>query len=107
MKRLILIASSATTAVPAHAQTCVDNASVAGVDPQSERIRVPRQECTNGWIREPRRSGGREYSGAILGGVAGALIGNQVGRGQQFTTLMHDNPGRILPVRVAAEPVGP
>ncbi len=105
MKRLILIAASAPTAVSAHAQTYLDNASFAGVDPQSKRIRVPRQECNNGWIREPRRSGGLEYGDAVLGGVARALIGNHGGRSQQVTTLMHENTGSILPVRVAVEPV--
>ena len=106
MKRLILIASAATTVVPPHAQTCVDNASGARVERQSESIRVPRHECNNGWIREPGRSGGRGYGGASFGG-AGALIRNQVGGSQHFTTLMHKNPGGILPVRVFVVPVGP
>ena len=167
VKRLALVPLLATAAVAAHAQTYLDNARVASVDPQYESVRVPRQECSNRWISEPRRSGGREYGGAVLGGVAGALIGNQVGRGhgreaatalgavvgaftgdnlanrdrweqpepvqrevttcrnvedvqtrivgyqvtyeyrgQQFTTLMHENPGRFLPVRVSVEPVG-
>ena len=81
VKRLALVPLLATAAVAAHAQTYLDNARVASVDPQYESVRVPRQECSNRWISEPRRSGGREYGGAVLGGVAGALIGNQVGRG--------------------------
>ena len=168
MKRFALTTLLATAAVAAHAgQTYLDNARVTNVDPQYENVRVPRQECSNRWVSEPRRSGGREYGGAVLGGVAGALIGNQVGkghgreaatalgavvgaftgdsfsgrdrwqrdepaerevtscrdvedvqsrivgyrvtydyRGQQFTTLLHDNPGRYLPVRVSVDPVG-
>ena len=167
MKRLALVPLLATAAIAAHAQPYLDNARVTSVDPQYENVRLPRQECNDRWISEPRRSGGREYGGAVLGGVAGALIGNQVGRGhgreaataigavvgaftgdnlstrdrwdrneeasrqvttcrnvedvqtrivgyqvtyeyrgQQFTTLMQENPGRFLPVRVSVEPVG-
>jgi uncharacterized protein YcfJ len=167
MKRLALLPLLSIAAVAAHAQTYLDNARVISVDPQHERVRVPREECSNRWISEPRRNGGREYGGAVLGGVAGALLGNQVGgghgreaatalgavvgaftgdnladrdrwqqpepgqrevttcrdvedvqtrisgyqvtyeyRGQQFKTLMHDNPGRYLQVRVSVEPVG-
>ena len=185
MKRLALLPLLATAAVVAHAQPYVtqpyvDNARVTGVEPQYESVRVPRQECSNQWLNEPRRDDRRddrrEYGGAVLGGVAGALIGNQLGRGhgreaataigavvgalagnnvqnrdrwdpqdqrdswdprrpvsrevtvcrnvddmqtrivgyqvtydyrgQQFTTLMRDNPGRFLPVRVTVEPVG-
>ncbi len=167
MKSLALFPLLATAAVAAHAQPYLDNARVTSVDPQYESVRVPRQECHNRWISEPRRNDRREYGGAVLGGVAGALIGNQVGRGhgreaataigavvgaftgdhlgnrdrwdrneevsrevttcrnvddvqtrvvgyqvtyeyrgQQFTTLLRENPGRFLPVRVSVEPVG-
>lgn len=167
VNRLALVPLLATATFVAHAQPYLDKARVTSVDPQFESVRVPRQECSNRWISEPRRSGGREYGGAVLGGVAGALIGNQVGRGhgreaatavgavlgaftgdnlatrdrwdrndenlrevtrcrdvedeqtrivgyqvtyeyrgQQFTTLMQENPGRFLPVRVSVEPVG-
>ena len=128
---------------------------------------MPRQECSSRWVAEPRRVGGRDYGGAVIGGVAGALLGNQIGhghgreaataigavfgafagdnianrdrrrqlragaargdavpvvndvqtrlvgyqvayeyRGQQFTTLMHENPGAFVPVRVSVDPVG-
>ncbi len=167
MKRLALVPLLATAAVAAHAHTYLDNARVTNVDPQYESVRVPRQECTNRWVSQPRRSDGREYGGAVLGGVAGALIGNQVGkghgreaatalgavvgaftgdnfanrgrwerpeteqrevtecrnvedlqtrvagyqvtyeyRGQRFTTLMPENPGAFVPVRVSVTPVG-
>ena len=170
MKHIALAALLATSAVAAHANTYFDNARVSSVEPRYESVRVPRQECTNQWVhesREPRRNGGREYGGAILGGVAGAVLGHQVGgghgrdaataigavlgaftgdrlanrgrwdepelaarevttcrdvedvqsritgyqvtyeyRGQQFTTLMNENPGPFLKVRVSVEPVG-
>ena len=82
MKRLALIPLLATAALTLHAQTFVDNARVRSVQPQYENVSVPRQECTSQWVNETRRvSGGREYGGAVIGGVAGALLGNQIGRG--------------------------
>ena len=173
MKHIALAALLATTAVAAQAHTYFDNARVSNVEPRYESVRVPRQECSNQWVNEPRepresrRSGVREYGGAVLGGVAGAVLGHQVGgghgrdaataigavlgaftgdrlanrgrwdepeqatrevtscrdvedvqsringyqvtyeyRGQQFTTLMNENPGPFLKVRVSVEPVG-
>jgi uncharacterized protein YcfJ len=165
MKRLALIPLLAA-AVSAHAQTYLDNARVSSVEPQYENVRVPRQECSSQWISEPRRRGGRDPGGAILGGIVGGLIGNQFGgghgreaatavgavmgaftgndlanrdrwqqpapprevttcrdvedvqqrlvgyqvtydyHGQQFTTLMQENPGRFVPVRVSVDLVG-
>jgi len=169
VKRLALVSLLATAAVGLHAETYVDNARVRSVDPQYESVNVPREECTSQWVNETRRTGGREreYGGAVLGGVAGALLGNQVGkghgreaatavgavvgafagdrvanrdrweqyeqvprevttchtvndvqtrivgyrvnyeyRGQHFATLMHENPGPSLQVRVSVDPVG-
>lgn len=167
MKRLVLIPLLAAAAVSAHAQTYLDNARVSNVEPQYENVRVPRQECSNQWVSEPRRSGGRDYGGAVLGGIVGGLLGNQVGgghgreaatavgavvgaftgnnlanrdrwqqpeplsrevttcrdvddvqsrlvgyrvtydyHGQQYTTLMRENPGRFVPVRVSVDLVG-
>jgi len=167
MKRLALVSLLATAAAGLHAETYIDNARVRSVDPQYESISVPREECSSQWISEPRRTGGRNYGGAVIGGVAGAVIGNQVGkghgreaatavgavvgaftgdhlanrnrweqhepvprevttchtvnevqtrivgyhvnyeyRGQHFTTLMRENPGRFIQVRVSVDPVG-
>ena len=167
MKRLALASLLATAAVGVHAETYIDNARVSSVDPQYESVSVPRQECSSRWVSETRRTGGRDYGGAVLGGVAGALLGNQFGnghgreaatalgavvgaftgdnmanrdrreqdeqiprevttcrtvnevqtrvvgyrvnyeyRGQHFATLMHENPGPFLQVRVSVDPVG-
>ena len=82
MKRLALIALVAASFGAAHAETFVDNARVRSVEPQYESVAVPRNECTSQMVNEVRRtSGERDYGGAVLGGVAGALVGNQVGRG--------------------------
>lgn len=168
MKRLALVSLLATTVVGLHAETFFDNARVRGVEPQYESVSVPREECSTHWVNEARRTGGaHNYGGAVIGGVAGALLGNQVGkghgreaatavgavvgafagdriangdrrehyeevprevttcrtvsdvqtriagyrvkyeyRGQHFTTLMRDNPGPSLQVRVSVDPVG-
>ena len=167
MKRLALVSLLATAVVGLHAETYIDNARVRSADPQYESVSVPREECNSHWVNETRRTGGREYGGAVVGGVAGALLGNQVGkghgreaatalgavvgafagdrianrdrweqyeevprevtscrtvsdvqtrlsgyrvnyeyRGQQFTTLMRENPEPSLQVRVSVDPVG-
>jgi uncharacterized protein YcfJ len=167
VKRLVLVSLLSAAAVGAHAETYLDNARVRSVEPRYESVNVPRQECTSQWINETRRTGSRDYGGAILGGLAGGIIGNQVGkghgreaatavgavvgafagdnmanrdrwdqvevvprevrtcrtvndvqtrivgyqvgyeyRGQQFVTLMRDDPGPYLQVRVSVAPVG-
>jgi uncharacterized protein YcfJ len=167
MKRFTLVCLLATGVAGAHAETFIDNARVRAVDPQYESVSVPRQECNSQWVNEVRRSGGgQDYGGAVVGGVAGALLGNQVGkghgreaatavgavvgaftgdrvangqrqesyeevprqvtscrtvsdvqtrlagyrvdyeyRGQHYSTMMHENPGPNLQVRVSVEPV--
>lgn len=82
MKRLALVCLLATGVAGLHAETFVDNARVRGVEPQYENVTVPRQECSSHYVNEVRRTGGgQNYGGAVVGGVAGALLGNQVGRG--------------------------
>jgi uncharacterized protein YcfJ len=81
----IALAAAATAAVGAQAQTFVDQARVRNVQPQYENVTVPRQECTSQWVTEPVRpaAGGtlQQYGPAVLGGVAGAVLGRQVGGG--------------------------
>lgn len=170
MNRIAITALLATAALGANAQTFVDNARVRSVDPQYESVGVPREECTSQFVTETRRvdnRDNRDYSGVVVGGIAGALLGNQVGKGrgreastalgavvgayagdrvsngdrndqfiesaprevrscrvvsevqsritgyrvnyeyhgQQFTTVMRDNPGANLQVRVSVDPV--
>ena len=85
MKRLAIASLLAAAAVGVQAETFIDNARVRSVDPQYENISVPRNECTSQWISEPRRINGQQgiqqYGGAILGGLAGGILGNQVGKG--------------------------
>src|SRR5262245_14421234 len=59
-----------------------DYARVVDVDPQYQRINVPRQECYTDY--EPQsyyESEHRSLVGPIIGGVAGGLLGAQVGHG--------------------------
>ena len=167
MNRIAITALLATAALGANAQSFIDNARVRSVDPQYESVGVPREECTSQFVTDTRRVDNRDYSGVVVGGIAGALLGNQVGRGhgreastalgavvgayagdrvangerndqfiesapremrscrmvsevqsritgyrvnyeyhgQQFTTVMRDNPGANLQVRVAVDPV--
>lgn len=82
MKRLALVCLLATAGMALHAETYIDNARVRSVDPQYENVMVPRNECSTQWVNEARRTGGaQQYGGAVVGGVAGALLGNQVGKG--------------------------
>lgn len=88
MKRFATVCLLAAGVAAAQAETYIDQARVRSVDPQYQNIGVPRNECNSRWINETRRVGGsqqyggvQQYGGALIGGVAGALVGNQVGRG--------------------------
>ncbi|QDQ27600.1 glycine zipper 2TM domain-containing protein [Chitinimonas arctica] len=82
MKRLAILSLIATSFVAAQAESFNDTARVRSVEPQYERISSPRKECSSEIVTETRRSGGeREYGGAVVGGIAGAIVGNQVGKG--------------------------
>jgi uncharacterized protein YcfJ len=165
MRRLALVSLLATTAIGLHAETYFDTARVRTVEPQYENVSIPRQECTRQVVNEVRQvNAAPQYGGAIIGGVAGALVGNQVGkghgreaatalgavvgafggnalanrdaqyqevprevtscrtvndvqtringyrvgydyRGQAYSTILRDNPGPALQVRVSVDPV--
>ena len=79
---ILLLPLLASAALSAHADTYIDTARVRSVQPQYETVSVPRQECSSQWINETHRvEGQRSYGGAVIGGVAGAVLGNQVGKG--------------------------
>jgi len=165
---LFVLIAIATATFGAQAGTYTDNARVVGVEAQYENVSVPRQECRTDWVAQARPAGRRDYGGAVVGGLAGALLGNQFGsghgreaatavgavvgaltgdniagldrweqpyepvarpvtscstvsdfqsrvvgyrvdyeyRGQRFSTLMRNQPGPFVPVRVSVEPVG-
>ena len=59
-----------------------DYARVKDVDPEYERVNVPRKECTSEYVPESHyQRGSKGLVGPLIGGVAGGLLGAQVGKG--------------------------
>ncbi len=60
-----------------------DYGHVVRVQPRTEQINRPRQECKTEYVQVPVQQAPQERSagGSIIGGIAGALIGNQIGGG--------------------------
>jgi uncharacterized protein YcfJ len=169
MNRLVtasLLAFAALGTAAVQGETFFDNARVRSAEPQYENVAVPRTECRSEWVQDGRHADGQPgYGGAVVGGVAGALLGNQVGgghgkeaatavgavvgaltgdriangdryerrgearevkkcwtvtelqpritgyrvqyeyRGQQYATMLRENPGPTLQVRISVDPV--
>lgn len=89
MKRIVLTSLFAGALFGAQAQTFTDNARVRSAEPQYENVNVPRNECSSHWVPENggrvnmqrQTSQDRQYGGAIVGGLAGGVLGHQVGGG--------------------------
>ena len=56
-------------------------ANVVGVQPITEQVSRPTQQCWTENQQVVQQAPQRNYLGAILGGVAGGLLGAQVGKG--------------------------
>ena len=83
MKRAVIICLTTLLAAGVQAQTFNDTARVRTVNPQYENVSVPRNECTNQWVTEPQPvASSRNYGGLAIGGVAGAVLGHQIGGGR-------------------------
>lgn len=78
----IALLSAAARAAAAQPDSFIDHARVRHVEPEYESVQVPRQECGSQWVTEPPAANNRHYGGVIIGGVAGAVLGNQVGKGR-------------------------
>lgn len=75
----LLVALLAVVAVDqTHAADFESTAQVVGVAPRMETTNIPHQECTTD---APVATGERNNVGAIIGGLAGAILGAQVGKG--------------------------
>lgn len=89
MKRIVITSLFASALLGAQAQTFTDSARVRSAEPQYENISVPRNECSSHWVPENggrinaqrQTSQERQYGGAIVGGLAGGILGHQVGGG--------------------------
>ena len=83
MKRSVILCLTTLLAAGVQAQTFNDTARVRTVNPQYENVSVPRNECTNQWVTEPQPvASSRNYGGLAIGGVAGAVLGHQIGGGR-------------------------
>jgi uncharacterized protein YcfJ len=105
MKRLALATVLSALALGAHAEPFFDQARVRSVEPQYEGVNVPREECSRHWSDERRRVGPPSNAGAaVIGGVAGALLGNQVGRGlgREAATAVGAVVGALAGDRIAS-----
>ena len=82
----LMISALGVCALPlAHAAEFEDFGKVVRVQPRIEQVRVPRQECRTDYVQAPvqqQRGGG---GGAVIGGLVGGLLGNQVGSGNAQT----------------------
>jgi uncharacterized protein YcfJ len=61
-----------------------DFGRVVRVTPQVEQVNRPRQECRTDYVQVPQQQE-RSAGGSIVGGIAGALLGSQVGSGNGRT----------------------
>ena len=88
----------------ASAEQYDDQARVIRATPEYERISIPYQECQDASVpaRAYPRSSERAYGGSIIGGIAGALVGNQIGlgHGREAATAVGAITGAIIGDRV-------
>ena len=111
----ILFATTSTMA--AHADdnnngNYQDYARVKNVTPEYQRVNSPRQDCRNEYIRDSgydgyrgdRSTSDRSYTGTVVGGVAGALLGSRFGKGKGSTaaTAVGAIAGAVIGDKVAA-----
>lgn len=92
-----------------------DYARVKNVTPEYQRVNTPRQECSNEYIRgtghdgygRERSSSDRSYTGTVVGGVAGALLGSRFGKGKGSTaaTAVGAIAGAVIGDKVQANGV--
>ncbi len=79
-----LLALSVLGAIPyAQAAEFDDYARVISATPRVEQVNSPREECSTEYRSAAPQQ--RSMAGSIIGGVAGAILGNQVGQGNGRT----------------------
>lgn len=65
----------------ARAAEFTDQARVLDVVPRTQQVNEPREACHTEYRRVENRERGSNAAGTLIGGVAGAILGHQVGRG--------------------------
>ena len=77
------LAAASPAALVVHGGEFEDYARVREVDPQYEKVNVPRKECYSEYEPETRyeRRGSKSLVGPLIGGVAGGLLGSRIGEG--------------------------
>ena len=89
-----------------------DYARVKNVTPEYQRVNSPQQDCRNEYIRDSnyeghrrdRSTSDRSYTGTVVGGVTGALLGSRFGKGKGSTaaTAVGAIAGAVIGDKVAA-----
>jgi uncharacterized protein YcfJ len=80
-RNIAVAVASTLTLAQANAHAYEAFANVVAVQPITEQVNRPAQQC---WIENQQVSQAapqRNFLGAIIGGVAGGLLGSQVGKG--------------------------
>ena len=100
--KLTLLAAALVASSAAMAEDYDDYARVKSATPEYERYNAPRQECSSEYIQRSGHRGERSYGGSIIGGITGAIVGNQVGRGhgREVATALGAITGAVVGDRV-------
>lgn len=94
----VMFAGTSMTAAAGH-DRYEDRARVTSVTPQVERINSPVQECRTEYVRESYYENKRHSNGgAIVGTIAGGLIGSRFGggNGRLITTAVGAGLGAVI-----------
>src|SRR3989338_5242854 len=101
MKKNLLVVALASLCGGAYAADFTDTARVISSTPIYERISEPKRECWTETVQVTPKE--RSIGGAVVGGVAGGLLGSQVGGGggRKVATAAGGIIGAVVGDRVA------
>ena len=80
-RNIAVAAASTLTMVPVNGHAYEAFAHVVAVQPITEQVSRPSQQCWTEMQQVSQSAPQRNYLGAIIGGVAGGLLGSHVGKG--------------------------
>lgn len=84
LQKIVAFTFGAVICASASATDFTDTAQVISATPNYREVRHPRQDCWDEEVMAPAARS-RSNAGAIIGGLAGAILGNQVGDGNGRT----------------------